>query len=143
MTNAHPRLLLVLASLMVVIGFPVAGKWARRHAGPRCAFDGLTIVPIYGARIVDPTGEAHRFCCVRCAGLWLARRGDRPATVFVTNEAGGLEIDARSAVFVRSAVATRPITGNHVHVVRERADAEDHARAFGGWVLKDDERPFP
>jgi hypothetical protein len=134
MKSDRRRLLLVLAGLLVVVGLPVAGWWARRPAAPRCAFDGLKIDPLYRVRVVDAAGVSHPFCCVRCAGAWVARQGGRPTAVYVTDEAGGAEIDSRSACFVLSAVVTNPVTGNRVHSFRDRADAEAHARAFGGWI---------
>jgi hypothetical protein len=143
MKYERSRLLLGLAALLVVVGLPVAGKWARRGAGPRCALDGLKIEPLYRVRVVGNDGASHRFCCVRCAARWLARQGERPAAVYVTDEASGEEVDAKSAHFVRSAVVTDPVTQNRVHVFGDREDAEDHAHAFAGRVLTGSERPFP
>jgi NosL len=136
------RMRLLLAGLLIVIGLPLVGKWARGPAENRCALDGLEIEPLYRVRVVDRAGGSHNFCCVRCAGAWLERQAERPAAVYVTDEAGGGEVDARSAHFVHSAVLTNSITGNRVHTFRDRADAEEHARAFGGQVLAGAERPF-
>jgi hypothetical protein len=143
MRLTRSRCLLGLAGLLVVVGLPLAGTWARRHAGPRCDLDGLPIEPLYQVRVVDAAGAAHRFCCVHCARQWLARQKAPPAAVYVTDEAGGAAIDARSAYFVQSTVPTNAITGNRVHVFRDRAAAEAHARAFAGWVLTGAERPWP
>ena len=140
--SPRSRLLLVLAGLLVVVGLPLAGKWARRGAGPRCELNGLAIQPLYQVRVVDRAGASHRFCCARCAARWLARQEDRPRAVYVTDEAGGAEIDCRAAWFVRSTVVTNPITGNRIHAFRGRADAEEHARAYNGEVLTGVERPF-
>jgi hypothetical protein len=149
---------LVLAGLAVIVGLPLAGSWLRRHTEPRCALDGLKIEPLYRARVVDRANGSHDFCCVRCAAFWLARqekdketrkhpdtetRTQRPDVVYVTDEASGEEIDSQSAHFVYSAVVTNPITGNHVHVFRNRADAEHHVGVFGGWALTGAERPLP
>jgi hypothetical protein len=142
MMAARSRLLLFLAGLLVVVGLPLAGKWARRGAGPRCELDGLTIEPLYRVRVVDRAGGSHPFCCARCAARWLARQGDRPQAVYVTDEAGGAEVDSRSAFFVRSTVVTNPLTRNRVHAFRDRADAEAHVRAYGGEALTGVERPF-
>src|SRR5207302_1669595 len=76
------------------------------------------------------------------ASLWLARRGDRPEAVYVTDEAGGAGIDSRSAYFVRSTVVTNPVPGNRTHVFRDRADMAEHARAFRGRRLAGAVRPF-
>lgn len=143
MNPKKSRWLLVLASLLVVVGLPLAGKWARRHAEPRCDLDGLTIEPLYQVRVVDRAGRTHRFCCVHCAGLWLARQESGPEAVYVTDEVSGEAIDSRSAYFVESAVVTNPITGNRVHVFRERADAREHVRDHGGSELTGADRPFP
>lgn len=135
-------ILLVLAGLLVAVGLPLVGTWARRHAPPRCELDGLAVEPPYQVRVVDGAGGSHRFCCVRCATGWLARQGETPAAVLVTDEAGGGEVDARSAYFVRSGVVTNSVTGNRVHAFRDRADAEQHARDCGGTLLEGAARPF-
>jgi hypothetical protein len=142
MISPRSRLLLFLGGLLVVVGLPLAGKWARRGAGPRCELDGLAIESPYQVRVVDRAGASHPFCCVRCAARWLARQEDSPRAVYVTDEAGGAEVDSRSAFYVRSAVVTNPVTGNRVHAFRDRADAEEHARAYRGEVLTGAERPF-
>jgi hypothetical protein len=138
-----PRLLLVLAAVLVVAGLPLLGKWARRHQPPRCELDGLSIEPPYRVRVVDQAGRSHAFCCVRCARRWLARQEGRPRAVYVTDENDGTEVEARSATFVRSSVVTPPpITGNRVHAFRDRGAAEEHVRTYGGRVLTDVDRPF-
>jgi hypothetical protein len=91
---------------------------------------------------VDRAGGSHVFCCVRCAGRWLARQAERPAAAYVTDEASREEIDAASAFFVQSTVVTNPVTGNRTHVFRSPADAEEHARLYAGWLLTGEERPF-
>jgi hypothetical protein len=136
------RSLLLVAGLLVVVGLPLAGTWARRRPGDRCEFDGLPVEPRYRVRVADRAGGSHTFCCVRCAGLWLQRQGESPAAVRVTDEASGAEIDAAKAFFVRSTVVTDAITGNRVHVFGGRADAEEHARAYAGRALTGGERPF-
>jgi len=129
-----------LAGLVVVVGLAAAAQWARHGTQEGCALDGSRIDPIYRVDIVDDRGESHAFCCPTCARLWLARRPDPPRAITVTDEASGERIDAAGAYYVRSAVVTRPTTGNRVHVFRSRADAEKHAEAFGGVVLP--EAPF-
>jgi hypothetical protein len=141
MNAIRSRLLLVLAALLVVVGLPLLGKWARRHQPPRCELTGLRIESPYQVRVVDQAGRSHRFCCVRCARRWLARQADRPQAVYVTDEGSGAEIDARSAYFV-SAVVTNRITRNRVHAFRDRAEAEKYARAPGARALTGDDRPF-
>jgi hypothetical protein len=143
MKPARVRWSLLLTGLAVVVGIPLAGRLARRDDGPRCDFDGQPVDAVYRVRVVGPDGREYSFCCVHCAQLWLARRDDPPAAVYVTDEATGEPVEARAAAFVRSTVVTNPVTGNRVHAFRDRAAAEEHARAFGGWVLTGDERPFP
>jgi hypothetical protein len=142
MTEQRSRWLFYLAGLLVVVGLPLAGKWARRRQSPHCEFDGLNIEPRYLVRVVDRAGQSHSFCCVRCARQWLKRQPDPPRAVYVTDEVSGAEIDSRSACFVVSEVTTNPITGNHTHVFRNRRAAEAHARAFEGAVLAAEEQPF-
>jgi hypothetical protein len=142
MKGARSWALLLLAGALLVVGLPLAGKWARRHDGPRCELDGLKIEPLYRVRVVDAGGADHLFCCVRCARRWAERQADSPRAVYVTDEAGGREVEAGAAYFVQSLVVTNPVTGNRVHAFRDRADADAHARAFRGAVLTGEERPF-
>src|SRR5258708_9297251 len=135
------RLLFWLASLLLVVGVLLAGRWLGTHSAPGCDLDGLKIEPLYRVRIVDPTGSSHSFCCVRCAQLWLSRRLEKPATIYVTDESSGAEIDSRSATFVASDVITEPVTGNRVHVFRDPEAAAQHARIFRGVLLTGSERP--
>jgi hypothetical protein len=135
------RVLLLLVGLLVV-GLPLAGRWARNRPNPGCEFDGLELSPLYQVRIVDRAGASHFFCSVRCASLWLERQVEQPAAVYVTDETSGVQVDARSAYFVRSTAVTDPITGNRVHVFQDRAAALQHVRAFGGQVLGGLEQPF-
>jgi hypothetical protein len=134
---------LVFAGLAVVVGLPLAGAWLRRDEPPRCELEGLAIEPLYRVRVVDRSGKSHSFCCVECARRWLEREGGVAPAVYVTDEVGGAELDARSACFVQSPVVTNPVTGNCTHVFRDRADAEEHVRAFDGLLLAGADRPFP
>jgi hypothetical protein len=142
MNYNRSRLLLVLAGVLIVVGWPLAGKLARRQEEPRCEQDGMKIESLYSVRVVGRDGESHSFCCPRCARAWLERSGGEAAVVYVTDEADGGEIDARAAHFVRSSVVTNPVTVNRIHAFRHRADAERHARAFGGSILMGADRPF-
>jgi hypothetical protein len=140
MTRAGPRLFLLLTGLAVVLGVPVAGRWARRGEA-RCALDGRKIEPLYRARVVQ-RGRSRDFCCVGCASRWLGRSGHEADAVYLTDETGGGEVEARSAHLVRSCVVTNPVTGDRTHAFAQRQDAEEHARAFAGSVLSGSERPF-
>ena len=131
-----------MASILLVVGLPVIGSWVRRTGAPRCALDGLAVVPGTAVRVTDHGGRSQTFCCIRCAERWLARTGDAFETVGVTDEVSGVEIDARAAVFVRSPVVTNRVTGNRVHTFRVADDAIAHTRQYGGRVLDPGERPF-
>jgi NosL protein len=132
----------VVVILAVAVTLPLAAHWLRGPPPPGCALDGAPIDPAYWVTVVDDRGEAHAFCCIRCAQLWLAARGAPPRSVAVADEAGSGEIDAASAYFVRSSVVTTPAVGNRIHAFRDRADAERHAEEHGGTVLTGAERPF-
>lgn len=142
MKPLRSRVLILLAGAVLVTGLPVIGTLARRQSGARCEFDGQAIDAVYRVRIVDAAGASHRFCCIRCADDWLSRRNDRPEAVFITDEASGVEVEAGSAVFVHSSVATNAVTGNRIHAFRDAAAAQAHAKAYAGWVLDGAERPL-
>jgi hypothetical protein len=132
----------ILVGLAVVVSLAVAAQWARHDSQEGCALDGSKIDPVYRIEILDDRGESHAFCCPTCARLWLRRQSAPPRAITVTDEASGERIDAGAAYYVRSAVVTRPTTGNRIHVFRNRADAEKHAEAFAGVVLSEAEGPF-
>ena len=136
------RVVLWAVGVLLVVGIPLAGRWARRDAGPRCAEDGVRVEARYRVRVVDRAGGSHEFCCPRCAGEWIARRPGEVAAVFVTDETTGEEVPAAAAWFVHSRVATDPVTGNRVRAFRDRAAAEAHVAAYGGRLLDRSERPF-
>jgi hypothetical protein len=138
----RPTIRVVLVSLLLIVGVPAVGSWARRNQSPRCALDGQEIVSTFAVRVTDRAGVSHRFCCVRCAERWLDRNDIRTATVAVTDEVTGAELDARAAVFVRSPVVTNRVTGNRVHAFRDSADAVAHTHEFGGRILGPGARPF-
>jgi len=142
MTKGRAWLLRSGIVLLLVVAVPLVGKWLRRHDGPRCAVDGLVIDPLYRVRVVDGAGHSYSFCCVQCARRWWRRHADEPAEVFVTDETSATEMPADSAYFVDSTVITNPVTNNSIHVFRQRADAEVHARTFAGELLTDADRPF-
>jgi hypothetical protein len=142
MTRTRFRPALLLVALTLVVGLPLAGKWARRGGRARCALDGLAVEPSCAVRVEGQPDGARRYCCIDCARRGLARQAARGGRVYVTDEAGGGEVDAVSAWFVRSRVVTNPVTGNRVHAFGRRADAEEHVRVFGGWLLTGGERPF-
>jgi len=136
------RVVLAAVGVLVVVGLPLAGKWMRRHQPPECARDGLPIDALYRVRVDGGADESFEFCCIDCAALWLDQRAATGAAVYVTDEAGTGEVDARAAHFVRSSVVTNPVTGNRVHAFRDLSAAQEHARAFHGQVLHGAARPF-
>jgi hypothetical protein len=131
-----------LVALLLAVAVPVAGHWRRAHRGPRCAYDGGTVDPRYQVRITGPAGETLSFCCVRCADDWLLHQDGGPFRVRVTDEAGGEELDAAEAVFVRSPIVTRSSTQNRVHVFKSQQDAARHCALAGGTLLSGSERPL-
>lgn len=131
-----------LATLLLVVGVPLLGWWARRDAPPRCAHDGLAIEPRYRVSIVDEAGNTWEFCSIPCAVNWQKRSGAAVAAVRVTDEETGDALDAGAAWFVRSSVMTNSVTRNRIHAFRRRADAERHAEAFAGEILQGAERPL-
>lgn len=125
--------------LLIVVGVPLLGAWARRGAPPCCALDGRRIEPLFRVRVVG--GDERAFCSVGCAERWLEQTGE-PAAVFVTDEASGEELAAARAHFVRSAVVTPPTAGNRTHAFARREDADRHAAAYRGEHLDGPRRPF-
>jgi hypothetical protein len=131
-----------LAGLLVAVGLPFAGHWARSRRGPDCALDGMPVEAVYRVEVVDGRGRSHAFCCLRCAQIWLDHQPAAPQSVTVTDEATGAPLDAAAAFYVRSEVVTTPTTGNRVHVFANRADARRHAEHNHGRVLSGPEAPL-
>jgi hypothetical protein len=131
-----------LVGLGVAALLPVVGHALRGNHSRGCAWDGLPLEPIYRVRIIERPGATREFCSVRCAELWLRQCGCRPSRILVTDEAGGGELDASAARYVRSTVPTNPVTGNRVHVFRTEEAASRHAAAARGRSLAGAERPF-
>jgi NosL len=142
MNQKSSRTLWIIAGLGLVIGLPLLGRWSREHAPTRCALTGLTIEPRFRVRLVEAGGLSWDFCCIQCAEGWLARRKNRTSAIYVTDEASGNLIDARTAFLVHSSAITNSITGNRIHAFRNQADAQNHARALHGEELNGSERPF-
>jgi len=134
--------LIALAVVGLAAVLPLLGHWARPIPPDRCRLDGLAIEPLYRVRIEDAMGNNFAFCSIPCAQLWLKRQKQPPRAIFVVDEATGREIDASTAVFVRSSVVTGSSTPNRIHVFAAREDAERHAYRARGRVLSDSERPF-
>lgn len=131
----------ILLALLLVVGLPVAGRLLRGPRDDRCALRGLRISPLHRVRVRQDDGT-RAFCCVACARAWLARTPP-PLAVLVTDEATGEEFDAREATFVVTSVVTNPVTGNRVHVFRDRARALEHLDRYAGRLLDAEDRPLP
>lgn len=131
-----------LFGLVIVASLPFIGNYVRRGAEDRCSWDGLDVNPIYQVTVVEEPGVTYRFCSILCAEHWLGRRRQRVTGILLTDEAGGTEIEATDAIFVRSSVVTNDLTGNRIHVFRLKEDAMKHATATHGQVLADSESPF-
>jgi hypothetical protein len=132
----------VVLAFWFVVALPLLGKWARHTGLSQCAWDGGAVTPLYRVRIVDDRGIEHEFCCVRCATAWLNAQRGKPNEILVTDEVSGRELSAGDAWFVRSSVAADPAIGSRIHVFRERTDAEHHAAAALGKLLRGMEEPF-
>jgi hypothetical protein len=128
--------------LLVVAFLPVAADWLRGRAENACALDGMTVDPRLRVRVVNADGNQFQFCALTCAELWLEVSGVHPRAIYVTDEATGDELGARSAYYVRSRVMTHPPTRERRHVFRYKADAQTHAEAFHGRLLTGSQRPF-
>ncbi|HEV3446866.1 MAG TPA: hypothetical protein VG099_19665 [Gemmataceae bacterium] len=131
-----------IAAVLLIVGLPLAGKWARRTQERRCDLDGARIDRLFRVRILDAQNREHEFCGIHCARLWLSRQPAAPVRVLVTDEAGGAEIDAAGAWFVRSTVVTTAHTRNRIHVFQAEADAVKHAGTAHGKILTGSENPF-
>ena len=142
MKGLSRRRFLVAAGALAIVGIPLAGKWARHDAAPRCETDGIRINPGCRVRAVNVDGQSHLFCSPRCARQWIDRQQEPPMAVYVIDEVGQQEIDAESAFFVHSAVVTDAVTGNRIRAFRDQEAADAHVRAFGGWILERAEYPF-
>jgi hypothetical protein len=128
--------------LAIVVGLPLAGKWARSTPEKKCDLDGAKIDPVYRVRVVDGDGAEHAFCCIQCASHWLGHQRETPRWVVVTDEVSGKDVDAASAWYVRSLVVTVAHTGNRVHAFANHADAAKHMETGRGTVLEGPEKPF-
>jgi hypothetical protein len=136
------RWVIFFAGLLVVLGLPLAGKWARSTPEKCCALDGVEINRLYRVRIVDDQEREREFCCIRCASLWLRKQRSKPQSIFVTDEATGKEVNAAFAWFVWSLVVTVAHTENRIHAFRNHAEAVKHAETARGKVLVGAEKPF-
>lgn len=128
--------------VFIVIGLPLAGQWSRRDVPPCCVRDGATIDHSCMVEIDDAAGQRRLFCSIHCAEAWLAQQRIKPRSIRVTDEITGARLDVAAAIFVRSSVQSSPGSANRTHAFSNHAEAERHAKAFGGIVLIEDERPF-
>jgi len=113
---------------------------ARRSGVPLCAQDSVPLKPEYQVDVALQDGRTVSLCNVTCALLYLKEAGRRAARVIVRDETTGAPLDPASAFFVESDVFTHRESSNRVHVFASRADAQEHAREYGGRFVPD---PFP
>lgn len=124
-------IIVIVTSLMLAL----AASFLKKTEGDRCALDASRIEPIYQVDITPADGGTVKFCCVECAKKWLSANKRTVRAVTVTDETTGGRLDASIAYFVESLIVTNPSTGNRIHVFAEKADAERHAKEFGGTVI--------
>jgi hypothetical protein len=129
-------------ALSFAVALPIGARWARQHAGVRCAWDGNQIDAAFQVRIVSTPDSERRFCCIRCADDWLKERPKTAMEAYVRDEISGAELPVERALFVRSSVVTNPTTDNRIHVFRDRQSAERHAATASGILLSGEERPL-
>ncbi|MBM4072989.1 MAG: hypothetical protein FJ271_29295 [Planctomycetes bacterium] len=132
----------MVAAVALAVSVSLVGSWLRGQRDECCQLDGMPLVAAYRVRVLDDREHSHVFCSVRCAEIWLRGRNMPTAKVYVTDETSGEELLAPNAHFVRSLVWTTRVSGNRVHVFRDRADAESHASQCRGTLLDDAQRPF-
>jgi hypothetical protein len=130
--------LLFAAGLLLAAALPPAAAALRDGGSPRCAVDGVRPAPGAGARIVLADGRERVLCGAGCLARALAAPGPAPVRALVVDETGGSEVDAGSAWFVDSAVATNPANRDRLHAFAREEDARRHAAAHHGTV-----RPGP
>lgn len=122
--------------IVIFLLVALATSFMKRSGGDRCALDATKIEPIYQVDIAPAEGKTLKFCCIECTRKWLAANKGKVQYVTVTDEVTGKRIDAAIAWFVESSIVTNPSTGNKIHVFAEKADAEKHAKDFGGTIIK-------
>ena len=136
------RRLIHTLGLLLVVGLPAAGAWARQRSAEHCALDGGVLESSTQVRTVDSQGESLRFCCIQCAEVWRLRNPSAFRATYVTDEATLREVAAESAFFVRSSVVTNRLTGNRIHAFASETDARRHAGDFRGSMLLGVDRPL-
>jgi len=143
MKSSKASWITALVGVAVAAALPLLAHWLRRNSRGGCDLDGLPIDPTYQVEVVGHDGRRHLFCCVKCAALWIERQPDRPLAVTVTDEWTGRPVDARNAAYVRSLIATNPVTGNRIHVFADAESAKKYQSNNPGTAhLTEGERPF-
>jgi len=125
--------------IIIVVAFTliaVAGSLFKKSGGDVCALDAIKIEPIYQVDITPADGKTLKFCCIGCARKWLAGNKGKVEYITVTDEVTGKRIDSSIAYFVESSIVTNQSTGNRIHAFSEKADAEKHAKEFGGTIIQ-------
>lgn len=126
-------------ALLAIAALPLVAERLRAPV-ERCAMDGVALAPSFRVRVVLPDGKTDAFCGVTCAQAWVQCRGVAPREILVT--AGGREIDAGAAWFVRTVANRSDGAPDGLRVFAGRDDALRHVAAYGGTVLIGADRPF-
>ncbi len=134
-----PRWLPGAAALLAIAALPLVAERLRAPV-ERCEMDGVALAPSFRVRVLGEDGEAHAFCGVTCAQAYVERRGVEPREILVM--AGGREIDADTAWFVRTVANRSNGAPDGLRVFAARDDALRHVAAYGGTVLAGADRPF-
>ncbi len=122
--------------IVIFLLIALATSLMKKSGGDRCALDAIKIEPIYQVDITVADGKTLKFCCVGCARKWMDGNKGKVEYITVTDEVTGKRIDESIAYFVESSIVTNQSTGNRIHVFAEKADAEKHAKEFGGTIIQ-------
>ena len=137
----RPRWLPSALALLAVAALPLVADRLRSRS-ELCAMDGSPVQSSFRVRIVETDGTVRSFCGVRCADRWLARSGTAPRAVLVTDCGNGREVSADSASFLYTMTGWGEDVPDFVRVFGRRADAERHAKAYGGEIMTGADRPL-
>lgn len=149
MRMTHRLFLRLCWALCVVAAIPLVAHLLRADAAPRCAFDGQVLDPNAVSRIrfaAPNTQVTAAFCSISCASRWTLESDDRVRTniarIEVPDADTGAALDARDAVFVRSALPGATVVLTPMHAFATQVAAERHAAQHRGVILRHTRHPF-
>ncbi len=102
----------------------------------KCDLDGVTIKPIYQVDVILKKEVAKKFDSIYCAYMWLSENKEPISHIMVRDEVTGEKIDASIAYYVESEIITNNVNNNKVHAFLKSEDAEKHAKAYNGRLIK-------